>query len=54
MIFSKNKVGRPKLPDNKKQRFSRIAIYPETHKLIKKRSKQQKLTIVEFLKKVIK
>jgi hypothetical protein len=46
----KRKVGRPKLPGGANQKYQRIAIYPETYLVLKKKSILEKKTIADLIK----
>lgn len=39
----KKKLGRPALPDDQKQKYQRVALYPETHAKAKKLAGTEKL-----------
>jgi hypothetical protein len=46
----KRSVGRPKLPEGTNQKYQRIAIYPETYLILKKRSILENKTISDLIK----
>ena len=41
--------GRPELPDNLKQKYQRIAIYPETYVRLKKKSIKENKSIADLI-----
>ena len=48
------KVGRPKLPDDQKKQYQRIAIYPETYQKIKSKTKPfTDVEIKDYIKNLV-
>jgi len=46
----KRKVGRPQLPEHLRQKYQRVAIYPETYLKLKKKSLLENKTIADLIK----
>lgn len=44
-----NRVGRPKMPQDEKQKYSRLAVYPETHERIKALAKAKGVNIIDWI-----
>lgn len=50
----KKKVGRPKIPDDQKKTYQRIAIYPESYQKIKLKTKPfTDLEIKDYIKNLV-
>lgn len=45
--------GRPRLEDEEKTKYQRIAVYPETYKLAKEKSKKNGVSMVDWIKNVV-
>lgn len=45
----KRKVGRPPMPERLKQKYQRVAIYPETYLKLKKKSILDKKKIAQII-----
>lgn len=49
-----NKVGRPKLPEGTHKTYQRIAVYPSTYRMIKKKTKKNKTLIMDYIDSLVK
>ena len=52
-LVERKKVGRPKLPEDQKQKYQRVALYPQTHKRIKRHSKKENKNIIDWMEDYI-
>lgn len=54
MIFGKKtNVGRPKLPDSEKQKYQRLAVFPETHQVIKEMANESESYLIDWFEMVV-
>lgn len=49
----KNKVGRPKLPVDQKQRYQRVALYPKTYDRIKRLAAEEDERIIDWVEDMV-
>lgn len=50
----KNKVGRPKLAAEDRQKYQRVALYPETHTMLKELKVAYGEDIIDVVHKLVK
>lgn len=46
-------LGRPKLPEHERQKYQRVALYPETHALAKKLAETDKKNLIDWLDELV-